>query len=381
MRLAPGKSPEGEILHLLLIAERGGCERDCWCLCKYWQDVRHTVLIVGAKGPMSEEFAAVGADVIHLDVLRRSRRERVRALRRWLGSTSAAAAIVWHGMPELPIIAHALSDWPGTIYVHGGNPAHTNFIQDLKYLAAERWWPSPHRPVYVCCSQYVAQSFERSFYLKRFRRVVVPNGVELPLEMDIHVPRPLVAEEKILVGMMARLDVMKNQETVIRALAIARDRSLPNLCLELLGDGPLRAKLEALAAELSLGPDSDAVCFLGNRSDIFSRMARWDLFLYATTPHEGFGNALAEAMMVGLPSIVTEVGPMREVGGEGAVIYVPPTDPKAMAQAIIDLVPDYDRRLTLGKRAMERAHREFSPITFAERYRAIIATGSKSIAP
>jgi glycosyltransferase involved in cell wall biosynthesis len=364
------------LLHILLGAERGGCERDCLCICEYLRPVKHTVLVLGSEGPMSNDFARAGAEVIHLGITNRPRRKQAKILRNFLRSMATDAVIHWHGMPELPIIAHALSNWRGTIFVHGGNPARLDLVQDLKYLLAEQWWPSPHRPTYVCCSKYVANSFERSFYLRRFRRVVIPNGVELPARTNLHVPRVLSANDEITVGMMARLDVMKDQETVVRAVARARTQSLPNLRLELLGDGPSRSALQALANELGLGPATDSVRFLGNQSDIFSIMARWDLFLYATTEHEGFGNAVAEAMMLGLPSVVTDVGPMREVGGDtGAIVYVPQADPPAMAQAISELILDHPRRVAISQAARERASSEFNPVLFAQRYAAVLDDG------
>ena len=64
----------------------------------------------------------------------------------------------------------------------------------------------------------------------------------------------------------------------------------------------------------------DAVRFLGEVGDVYGQMARWDLFAYATTANEGLGNAVAEAMMFGLPCVVTDVGPMREFAGDGSAV-------------------------------------------------------------
>ena len=371
-----------EILHILLIASRGGCERDCWCLCSGWKDVQHSVLVVGPPGPMSEDFENAGAKVTHLDALRVSRRERARAIANHLRGSRPQAVIVWHGMPELPIIGHALAHWQGIIYVHGGNPARKDLLQDIKYLAAERVWPSPHRPVYVCCSQYVADSFELSHYLRRFQRVVVPNGVELPPAKLVHQPRMLSASGVIVAGMMARLDVIKDQSTVIRALAMARRKGFPRLRLELLGDGPHRSHLAALAETERLNVQAGDVKFLGNRAAVYEAMAGWDMFLYGTTKAEGFGNALAEAMMLGLPSVVTDVGPMREVGGnKAAVAYVPPADPVAMADAIVRLVPDTARRVQMSRDARERAETEFCPAMFSHRYAEVLMSQSTIFHP
>ena len=76
--------------------------------------------------------------------------------------------------------------------------------------------------------------------------------------------------------------------------------------MKLAGDGELGLELEAVANELSI---ADEMKFLENVGDIYSVLWRWDLFIFSTTEREGLGNALSEAMALGLPCVVSDVGP------------------------------------------------------------------------
>src|SRR6185436_17395781 len=98
----------------------------------------------------------------------------------------------------------------------------------------------------------------------------------------------------------------------------------------LVGEGPMEAGLRQLAAGEGL-PPGRWVNFAGTLSDIGAALRRWDIFVFSTSASEGFGNAAAEAMAHGLPTILTDVGPSREVGGD-AVVYVPAASPAVLAQ-------------------------------------------------
>jgi glycosyltransferase involved in cell wall biosynthesis len=111
--------------------------------------------------------------------------------------------------------------------------------------------------------------------------------------------------------MVARLDPIKDQATLLRAFAAVRP---PGWQLQLVGEGPDRPRLESLASDLGLDP---AQVFLGRRSDIPELLGQADLFAFSTTPAEGFGIALIEAMAAGLPVIASDVPACREVLNDG----------------------------------------------------------------
>jgi glycosyltransferase involved in cell wall biosynthesis len=165
--------------------------------------------------------------------------------------------------------------------------------------------------------------------------------------------------------MTARLDGIKDHPNLLRAFSILLETQ-PLATLELLGDGELRAELETLAVNLGI---RERVKFRGMVTDVYAEMAHWDLFAYSTTDREGLGNALIEAMMLGLPCVVTEAGPMRElVGDPPAVLLTAPDDPAAFASAIRNLIRSLPSRTALARAAKMRALSEYGCEKFARRY-------------
>jgi glycosyltransferase involved in cell wall biosynthesis len=353
------------LLHILLGTERGGCETNAMCFVTETPDLAHQLLVLGKLGPMSADFAASCASVHHAEVLRSGSGRIVRAVEEAVRHGEPSGVIVWHGMVCLPEILHALRDFKGRILVHGGNPAHSMpWWVDWRYLLREKWLGRRADATYVCCSRHVADSFLHSRYLRRFPRAVVPNGVKEPT-VPPQVPREIAPGDPAVIGMVARLDSIKDHPTLLRAFTLLQ-REWPTLTLELAGDGDRRSELETLARELGIG---DHVRFLGSIDDVFAAMARWDLFVYATTEREGLGNALAEAMRLGMPCVVTNVGPMREVAGDPATVQlVQDANPAMLAGAIKQLLSSADQRRSLGSMASTRASSEFSGGTFARRY-------------
>jgi glycosyltransferase involved in cell wall biosynthesis len=201
----------------------------------------------------------------------------------------------------------------------------------------------------IACTGYVRDRMVREYRLPRARITVVPNWVRVEaiarrarlaraarnagVPSDSRNPAPVLL-------MVARLDPIKDQGTVIRALAALRETQ-PSARLRLAGDGPTRPELERLAGELNV---AEHVEFLGECQDIPEQLGSADVFVYSTTPDEGFGIVLAEAMAAGVPIVCTDVGPCREVLRDGeAGMLVPPGDPDAVAAAIRSLLSRPER--------------------------------------
>ena len=158
--------------------------------------------------------------------------------------------------------------------------------------------------------------------------------------------------------MVARLDPIKDQATLLRAFAAAHQ---PGWELQLVGEGPDRARLEALAAELGL--DSNQV-FLGRRSDIPELLGKADLFAFSTTHAEGFGIVLIEAMAAGLPILASDVPACREVLKEGiAGDLLPAGDVQAWIYALQQMMDSQPLRLALANKAMTHASSYDSRLT------------------
>ncbi|MGC8791760.1 MAG: glycosyltransferase [Bryobacteraceae bacterium] len=207
----------------------------------------------------------------------------------------------------------------------------------------------------VAVSRSAAQRLASAPWACPSKLTVILNGAAAPSIPPgvLHAPGDPNAFRLVTV---ARLDPIKDFANLLRAVALAAP-ALPGLSLWIVGDGPERPRLEKLITELGL---RNRVELLGERSDVGPWLARSHVFVLSSLS-EGVPIALLEAMAVGLPAIVTEVGGMPEVircCGSGRL--VPPSRPDAFAQAILELARDAERRLSLGQAARNCHARHFT---------------------
>ena len=170
-----------------------------------------------------------------------------------------------------------------------------------------------------------------------------------------------VRPEDLIIGSVGRVfDDVKRFSDLIRALPAIRERHRTARLL-IVGDGPDRAMLAALAQYLGVELDVIFVGYQGNTRDFYRIM---DVFALASA-HEAFGLVLVEAMLAEVPIVATAVGgiPFVLAGGRSGRL-VPPLDPSKLASAIIDLLDNSNERVRLSAEGLSRARSEFS----AERY-------------
>ena len=178
---------------------------------------------------------------------------------------------------------------------------------------------------------------------------------------------------------IARLHPSKDHATLIEAFALASAAD-PHLRLQIVGDGPLRASLERLAARCAAPALGDGrLAFLGESAQIPTVLAACDLVILPGA-REGFGLAALEAMAAGLPVIAPHGGALPELiedGGSG--LLVRPGDAAALAAAISRLARDAALRLKLGRRGRQIAERfslEAMVAATARLYREVVPDGS-----
>ncbi|MCC5974538.1 MAG: glycosyltransferase, partial [Rubellimicrobium sp.] len=197
----------------------------------------------------------------------------------------------------------------------------------------------------IALSSGVAEELRRIVPSLRDRVQVVPNvGLPLPAQMStaLSLPRSEAASGCTFLA-CGRLTQQKDYPTLLRAFAELRG---PELRLNILGDGDLRASLQRMVAELGL---ADRVNFLGFQRDPFSHMREADIFVLSSR-WEGFGNVLVEAMAVGTPVVSTDCphGPAEIIMDGKTGLLVPPGQPLALAAALQRLIVDPALRQRLG---------------------------------
>lgn len=170
-------------------------------------------------------------------------------------------------------------------------------------------------------------------------------------------PRVAVPLGTSVIGCVAALVPGKGQDSLIEAVAsLAAER--PPLEVRLIGDGPERPALVALAQRLNI---AERVRFLGamkSASDVARALASLDLFALASHA-EGMPTAVLEAMAVGVPVVATAVGGVPELIRDGETgRLVPVGDAAALAKVLAEMLGDGSGRGRLARaaRAVAEAH-------------------------
>lgn len=198
----------------------------------------------------------------------------------------------------------------------------------------------------------------------RIRRI--PNGIETARFRNT---RPTLAEEIgkgdcLLVGMVARMVEEKGPDLLLRA-AQSLASQFPKTLFALVGDGPARGEMEALARELGIG---ERVIFTGARRDMPGVYASLDLCVLPSW-NEGLPLSVLEAMAAGVPVVATRVGSLPEVIlPESTGLLIEPGDSGGLSQALARLLADPELRARLARNARELVEERFSAARMAEEY-------------
>jgi glycosyltransferase involved in cell wall biosynthesis len=200
---------------------------------------------------------------------------------------------------------------------------------------------------------------------------MIPNGVDAARFTPAE---ELSREGPVRLVFVGRLVRQKGLDVLLEALA----RLPGEACFEatIIGDGPLRADLAAMAARLGLAAK---VRFAGwvSRADMPETLRHADAFVFPSRD-EGMPNAVLEAMASGLAVAATRIAGNEELVEEGRTGFlVPPDDAAALAAVIARLVADRNLCWRLGQAGREKAVREYSWRVVAEAYAALCAQAAR----
>ena len=178
-----------------------------------------------------------------------------------------------------------------------------------------------------------------------------------------------LAPDDIVAGMAARLIPGKGHAMAFDALRRAQAKVPALAAMLVAGDGPLRPSSSVRASSL---PDG-VVRFVGHLDDVRPFLAACDLLVFPTLPSlgEGFGLAALEAMAAGRPVIATDVAALPEVVTDGVTGLLVRPQVDALADALVGLAGDADRRASMGRAGRARALTDFSLEAMVERTRAV----------
>lgn len=210
--------------------------------------------------------------------------------------------------------------------------------------------------------------------------LVIPNGIRIEDRMPSPERPAGVGSGVRLVGTIGRLSWKKAYPDFL-AMA-ARVRAVrDDVEFVMIGDGPLRAELEAEAGRLGIGRH---VHFLGEVHGVRGLLRGLDVFVLSSVV-EGMPNVLLEALAVERPVVATAVGGIPEIVADGkSGLVVPPGDPAALAAGCLRLLDDPAGAAALGAEGRRTVLSRFSVGAMAARYTALydaLATAARLAGP
>ena len=231
---------------------------------------------------------------------------------------------------------------------------------------------SAHVPWAIVCGSFAARDIHARFGYDADKMLVIANGFDSeqfrPDPERGHVFRTWLGEDENspLVGLSARYHPQKDHETFLRA-AVEVARSVPSSRFVMFGDRVDETNKELLRLVSDLGL-SDRVRMLGTLADPRDAYCAMDIVVSSSAFGEGLPNVLGEAMSCAVPCVSTDVGDCRWLIGSTGII-VPPSQPRALARAIADVLEaDAGKRQAMGRDARQRIQKEFPLDTMVQRY-------------
>jgi glycosyltransferase involved in cell wall biosynthesis len=209
------------------------------------------------------------------------------------------------------------------------------------------------------------------------RFIVIPNGIDVErFRPSLRLREAVRAEWNVspsatLVGIVGRLDPMKDHPTFLEAAAILAGRKEGMRFVSVGAGSPDHAaRLREQARRLGL---EGKMIWAGPRGDLSAAYNAIDV-LVSSSFAEGFSNVLGEAMACGVPCVATDVGDAREILGDVGIV-VPRRDPQALAAGIMALLDRLSfERASLCARARQRISENFSVETLVGRTKAALET-------
>lgn len=349
------------LLFLIDSLDMGGAQRVVVHLAAHWADKGYTVAVATVSGSASDFYKLdPRIERIALDVAKPSRHllaavlNNLRTLwmvRRLLKQWQPQATIAFMTSANVYL---ALAGWGLPGQKIGSERIHPPM------LPLGRAWEILRRLAYGRLDHLVALTEPSAAWLRSHTRAqhlsVIGNPVSwpLPTQSPVRDPNMLLTTGRLRLLAVGRLVEQKGFDLLIEAFArLAPD--FPTWDLVIVGEGPLRAQLQAQIAQAGL---QDRVFLVGSAGNIGVWYTASDVYVMSSR-FEGFPNTLAEALSCGLPAVSCdcETGPSDIIRPGLDGLLVPPGDVKALASTLSLLMADEDLRGRFALRAVEARER------------------------
>lgn len=195
----------------------------------------------------------------------------------------------------------------------------------------------------IALSAEIQETVSEFYGLEKEKIPVIRNGVDLSKCM---VKENYSLGDTVELVHVGRFDVPKNHAGLLKALQKLLS-AYPQCRLNLVGDGDLRAPMEALAAELGI---TEEVRFYGMQANVYPYLQTADIFVLPSI-YEGNPMSIIEAMGTGLPIVASMVGGIPDMVMDGETALLVPCEEDAFCRACVRLIENGQLRSDLGRRA------------------------------
>jgi glycosyltransferase involved in cell wall biosynthesis len=329
-----------KIVLLCRSLNRGGTERQLVTLAKglHRRGIDVTVLVFYGVGDLKKELHACGVKVV--DLRKSGRWDVLPFLQRLMRVVRELEPDIVYGfLGPANMLASLLRVFlPGFRVVWGVRAANVDLNQ-YDWLSRATYRVERRLSRFadlIICNSHAGMEYAAAHGFPKKKMRFIPNGIDTEKFKPDSAARARLRDEfdigetERLIGLVGRLDPMKDHETFLRAAAmLASGRS--DCRFVCAGDGPsaYRVHLQQLAADLDL---ESKLIWCGERGDIPDVFNAMDLAC-SSSYGEGFSNVIAEGMACGIPYVVTDVGDSASIV-EGTGIVVPPQMPSALCEGM-----------------------------------------------
>lgn len=358
--------PKTRVLHLIGSLTAGGAERNLYYLGPHFKTSAfdHSICCMLERGEFAPELERAGVRIFELGYRRRHFLRTVMRLKSILKKENIT---ILHTHLFEPGLVGRLAAWLA------GTPVI------ITHEHGKTLWKKPHHHLFERLAtlrtdmRIVVTEDIRSLRKKHegtpdYKMVLIENAVD-PERFEVddgtrkRLRQDLGIDDYFVAGTVGRLVPAKAYDLFLQ-MAHELLKVDERMRFLLVGDGRLRADLEARARSLGL---EGQVLFLGNRTDIPEVLAAMDVYVI-TSVREGLPISLVEAMLAAKPIVSTAVGGIPEALREpGTGVLVESGDRPALVAAVAGLAADPVRREAMGRAARQAAFGRYSPPTVLDK--------------
>jgi glycosyltransferase involved in cell wall biosynthesis len=352
-----------KVLHLINTLSAGGAELHLLTLCRHLKKQNVEIVVVclreDVRGSRSLriDFEKEGIKVIALNA---DGRYDYRFFRKIARLMTVECPDVLHTHLPRADVAGAFAQYL--------NPS-VAWVCSVHAIYSEDWsgrWSLPlvrrlwARADAIVCISHAVHKWMTEKSIPRGKVTVIHYGIEAEQFLDarMNLREHWSLDYKFVIGSIGRLEPRKNHDCLIAAMPQIC-QAIPNALLLIAGHDPWAygATLRRQIDELGLGEN---VRLVGFQKDVVSFLDAIDVFAFATNS-EGFGQVMIEAMAMRKPVVASAIPPLTEIAIDGDTgLLVEHGNPRAFADALIELIKDPVKRERMGRRGRERVGQFFT---------------------